>query len=99
MTVVSVLRLRTRPGGAASVTRAFAELGVFAHSRASGGFLGGRLLRPVSGDEELLVVAEWETASAYQAWLDNPVRGELAAGIAPFLAEEVSAGSLYEEVP
>ena len=80
------------------LARAFAELGVFAHSRASGGFLGGRLLRPLSGEEELLVVAEWKTAGAYQAWLDNPVRGELAAGIAPFLAEEVSAGSLYEEV-
>jgi heme-degrading monooxygenase HmoA len=78
--------------------RAFAELAVFARSRESGGFLGGRLLRPVSGEDELLVVAEWENASAYQAWLDNPVRGELAAGIAPFLADEVTAGSLYEEV-
>jgi heme-degrading monooxygenase HmoA len=97
VTVVSVLRLRARPGRSGELVRAFSELGVFAQSKGSGGFLGGRLLTSVDDDDEVLVVAEWESASAYRDWLENPARVELAAQIDPLLAEHVAAGSLYEE--
>src|SRR5262249_56630522 len=49
MTVVSVLRLATRPGKEPDLVRAFAELEIFERSRESGGFLGGRLPRSGRG--------------------------------------------------
>ena len=96
MTVVSVLRLTTQPGKEPDLVRAFAELEIFERSRESGGFLGGRLLRPV-GSGPFLVVAEWASAGDYQGWLDNPVRSELGARLEPLLGEDVHAGELYEE--
>lgn len=96
MTVVSVLRLATRPGKEPDLVRAFAELEIFERSRESGGFLGGRLLRPVGGGP-FLVVAEWASARDYHAWLDNPVRSELGEQLEPLLEDEVQAGELYEE--
>jgi hypothetical protein len=77
---------------------AFAELDVFGHSARSGGFVGGRLLRPLDGEGPVVVVAEWETPESYQAWLDNPVREELRTRLEPLLAGDVVAGDLYEEV-
>ena len=73
VTVVSVLHLPARAG--ADLAAAFAELEIFEHSRQSGGFLGGRLLRALDGGG-YLVVAEWEDAKAYQGWLDNPMRAD-----------------------
>ena len=96
MTVVSVLRLAVRPGREEELVRAFDELEIFARSRESGGFLGGRLLRSL-GDGPLLVIAEWESARDYQGWLDNPVRGELGERLEPLLDGDVQAGELYEE--
>jgi heme-degrading monooxygenase HmoA len=96
MSVVSVLRLPVLPGSEDAFARAFAELEVFRHSQESGGFLGGRLLRPMS-DGPFLVIAEWESGQAYQGWLDNPVREELGAQIEPLLEEGVAAGELYED--
>jgi heme-degrading monooxygenase HmoA len=95
LTVVSVLRLHERDG--ADLAAAFAQLEVFEHSRRSGGFLGGRLLRSVD-DSGYLVVAEWEDADAYRAWLDNPVRLELGAQLELLLTEDVAPGELFEEV-
>jgi heme-degrading monooxygenase HmoA len=96
MTVVSVLRLSVRPGREDELVRAFDELEIFERSRESGGFLGGRILRPLGGGP-LLVVAEWESAGDYQGWLDNPAREELGGRLEPLLADEVHAGELYEE--
>ena len=79
--------------------RAFEEQDVFGHSRRSGGFIGGRLLRPLEPGDPVVVIAEWESAESYQGWLDNPIRGELSAAIAPLLAEDVVPGRLYEEAP
>lgn len=98
MTTVSLLRIRVRPGAAGDLVRAFQELEVFARSRESGGFLGGRLLTSVSDEDDVLVLAEWESAEAYRGWLDNPARAELASRLEPLLAGEVTAGSLYEDV-
>jgi heme-degrading monooxygenase HmoA len=96
--VVSVLSLAVRPGAEDDLVRAFDEQDVFGHSRRSGGFLGGRVLRPLEPGEPLLVIAEWDGPESYQGWLDNPVRAELSAAIAPLLADQVVPGKLYEEV-
>jgi heme-degrading monooxygenase HmoA len=97
MSVVSVLRLPVRPGQVEELARAFSELDVFGHSKRSGGFLGGRFLRPLAEGAPVVVIAEWETPDGYQGWLDNPVRYELSERLAPLLADEVD-GDLYEEV-
>lgn len=98
MTVVSVLRLPVRRGRVEELARAFDELDVFGHSERSGGFLGGRFLRPLAEDGPVVVIAEWETPASYQGWLDNPVRNALSEQLAPLLSDEVVAGELYEEV-
>ena len=78
VTVVSVLRLPVRPGSEDALVHAFADLEIFGHSERSGGFLGGRLLRPLGGGP-FLVVAEWESDDAYRGWLENPIREELGS--------------------
>jgi len=97
VTVVSFLRIPVRAGAEDGFVRAFAELRIFEHSRRSGGFRGGRLLRPLGAGEPFLVVAEWDEADAYERWLDNPVREELRGGLEPLLDGEVVSGELYEE--
>jgi heme-degrading monooxygenase HmoA len=98
MSVVSVLRLPVRPGQIEELARAFDALDVFGHSERSGGFLGGRFLRPLAEGAPVVVIEEWETPESYQGWLDNPVRNELSEQLAPLLADEVAAGELYEEI-
>jgi heme-degrading monooxygenase HmoA len=95
--VVSVLSLAVRPGAEDDLVRAFAEQDVFGHSRRSGGFLGGRLLRPLEPGDPFVVIAEWDGPGSYQGWLDNPIRGQLSAALEPLLAEHVVPGRLYEE--
>jgi heme-degrading monooxygenase HmoA len=97
MSVVSVLRLHPRPGAGDELARRFGALEIFEHSRRSGGFLGGRLLRPLDC-EAFVVVAEWESENDYRRWLDYPVRAELGAELEPLLDAEVVSGELYEEV-
>jgi heme-degrading monooxygenase HmoA len=97
VTVVSLLRLVPRDGAADELARRFGALEIFEHSRRSGGFLGGKLLRPAD-DEAFVVLAEWETSADYQRWLDNPVRAELGSELEPLLDADVSSGQLYEEV-
>ena len=97
MTVVSVLELTVRRGQEHAFEQRFAQLDVFGRSRECGGFLHGRLLRPLSEDGRFLVIADWENASDYQAWLANPVRTELAAELEPLLLSEPVAGRLFEE--
>jgi heme-degrading monooxygenase HmoA len=98
VTVVSVLRLNVRDGAGGDLARLYDELEVFEHARQSGGFRSGRLLRPLVDGTPYLVVAEWESAEAYQGWLDNPVRAELGQQLEPLLAGEVAAAELFEEV-
>jgi heme-degrading monooxygenase HmoA len=97
VTVVSLLRLPVRPGAEDELVQAFAELRIFERSNESGGFLGGRLLRPVGDAPGVVVVAEWESPADYQGWLDNPVRDELGRRLEPLLAGDVEAGELFEE--
>ncbi|HEY1316380.1 MAG TPA: antibiotic biosynthesis monooxygenase family protein [Gaiella sp.] len=96
MTVVSLLRLPVRAGSEDALVQAFATLEIFGHSARSGGFVGGRLLRPREGGP-FVVIAEWESDDAYRGWLENPVRKELAAHIEPLLTGVVEAGQLFED--
>ena len=66
-------------------------------ARTSRGFGGARLLRPVAPGEPYLVVADWDDAAAYQGWLDNPVRAELARQLEPLIDGPLEGG-VYEEV-
>ena len=97
MTIVSVLRLNVRVGAGEELERLYDDLRIFELARSSGGFRGGRLLRAV-GDGPYLVVAEWESAEAYQGWLDNPVRAEVGQHLLPLIDGDVPAGELFEEV-
>jgi heme-degrading monooxygenase HmoA len=97
LSVVSVLRIPVRAGAEDDFVRTFAELGIFGHSRRSGGFRSGRLLRPLFAGDPFLVVAEWDDANAYQRWLDNPVREELRGRLDPLVGGDVGGGALYEE--
>jgi heme-degrading monooxygenase HmoA len=96
--IVSVLPIAVRAGAEEEFVRTFADIRVFEHSHESGGFLDGRVLRPLAAGEPFLVVVEWESSDAYHGWLDNPVRAELSAALEPFLAEHVAHGGFYEEV-
>ena len=96
MTVVSILHLPVRSGNEDALVDAFARLEIFRHSEQSGGFLGGRLLRPRNGGP-FVVMAEWESDAAYRGWLENPIRAELSAQIEPLLNGDVEAGRLYED--
>lgn len=95
--VVSVLALAVRPGAEDDLVRAFAEHEIFEQSRLSGGFVSGRLLRPLTPGDPFLVIAEWDRLESYQRWLDNPVRDRLSAALEPLLAEHVVPGKLYED--
>ncbi len=95
--VVSVLSLAARPGAEDDLVRVFAEQEIFEHSRRSGGFVTGRLLRPLMSGEPFLVIAEWDEPGSYQRWLENPVRDQLSTVLRPLLAEHVVPGKLYEE--
>lgn len=98
MSVVSVLPIAVRPGREDELVRAFRELQVFEHARGAGGFLGGRLLRPLAAGDPFLVVAEWESEGAYRGWLESPLRRELASRIEPLLLTSVQQGGLYLEL-
>ncbi len=95
MTVTSVLSLPVRAGAEDAFQRAFRELAVFEQARRSGGFRGGRLLRPSAAGQPFLVVAEWESEEDYERWLASPRRAQLSAALEPFLAHEVAQGALY----
>ena len=97
MSIVSVLTLPVRAGAEDDVVRLYDELEIFELSRRSGGFLGGRLLRPLAEGQPFLVIAEWERPEDYQGWLDNPVRAELGEQLMPLLDAEPVAGTLYHD--
>jgi heme-degrading monooxygenase HmoA len=96
MTVVTVLRLAVQRGSEDDVKRVYDKWEIFERSRESGGFLGGRLLRPLDPSEPFLVIAEWESRADYQRWLDNPLRTSLGGHLEPLLEGDVPVGAVYE---
>lgn len=71
----------------------FTALRIFELANAENGLLSAVLLKPTSDDSELLVLAEWPTAAAYQGWLDNPVRAQVNERLTPFVDAEMSGGT------
>jgi heme-degrading monooxygenase HmoA len=98
MAVVSVLSLPVRTGAERAIACAYETARVFELSRESGGFLGGRLLRPERPGGPFLVVAEWETPADYERWLGSSARAGLAEHLAPHLRGDMPAGAIYAVV-
>jgi heme-degrading monooxygenase HmoA len=88
----SILRIAVREGAEDEFARAFRDLQVFRHASGIAGFRNGRLFRPLTNGEPFVVVAEWDDARAYDAWLEAPVREELGREIEPLLAADMSGG-------
>ena len=95
--VRSVLVLRTRSGRRDDVVELFARLGILREASAVPGFVGAELQVAADASDELLVTATWESQSAYDAWLESPVRERMLPALEELLAEP-PAPRVYELV-
>jgi quinol monooxygenase YgiN len=93
----SVLTFNILPGKRQEFIDTFLRLEVLPKSSFQAGFGGGQLHFDVQDPDVAMVTAQWDSADAYQGWLDNPIRETLGAELDPFLAEEPS-GRLVETV-
>jgi heme-degrading monooxygenase HmoA len=91
-TTHSILRIPVREEAKPQFVQAFKDLDVFRHASEIRGFRAGRLFQPTTSGEPFVVMADWEDAHAYDAWLQAPVREELVRAIEPLLAGETSGG-------
>ena len=85
--VRSVLVLRTRSGRRDDVVELFARLGILREASAMPGFIGAELQVAADAADELLVTATWESPTAYDAWLESPVRERMRPALEQLLAE------------
>jgi len=92
--VVSLLQLRVAPGMGADLVRGFGELRIFELAGEHAGLRAARLLEPREPDAPYLVVAEWDRAEDYDAWLAHPERARVNEQLAHLLAG-APAGGLY----
>lgn len=92
--VHSVLRIPVRGDAANEFADTFRRLRVFEHAGRQPGFRAARLLRPIAEGEPFVVLAEWDSLEAYDGWLENPVREQLAVELEPLLAGDM-AGEVY----
>ena len=86
--VRSVLVLRARFGRRGEVTALFERLGILHEASTIPGFLGVELDLSADEPDELLVTATWESGTAYEAWLESPVRERMRAPLEELLAEK-----------
>jgi heme-degrading monooxygenase HmoA len=86
----SLLQIPVRPGTEDEFARRFRAQRVFEHAASIRGFRGGRLLRPLEPGGPFVVSADWDAPDAYQAWLDAPIRDELARSIDDLVAGEMT---------
>lgn len=91
----SVLTFPLVPGKRQEFVDTFRRLGVLELSSFQSGFLGAELHLHTTDPDTAMVTAEWESAAAYQGWLDNPVRDTLSAEIAALLTDDPQGG-LFE---
>jgi heme-degrading monooxygenase HmoA len=80
--VRSVLYLEPRGGDQEAIVDFYRENDILGRSIKEPGCLACELQVPRDGSGPILVTALWESPEAYQGWVDNPVRAELAAGLA-----------------
>src|SRR2546430_17060219 len=83
--VRSVLVLRARPGRRDDVVALFERLGVLREASAVPGFVDAEL--HVTDSDELLVTATWESAAAYDPWLESPGRERMQPALEGLLVE------------
>src|SRR5436309_9374370 len=95
--VRSMLVLRARRGRRDDVVELFERLGILREASAVPGFVGAELQVAADASDELLVTATWESQSAYDAWLESPVRERMRPALEELLAEP-PAPRVYELV-
>jgi heme-degrading monooxygenase HmoA len=83
--VRSVLILHARQGRRDDVVALFARLGVLREASVVPGFVDAEL--HVADGDELLVTATWESAAAYDGWLESPVRERMRPELEELLVE------------
>ena len=93
-----MLNLRAKPGSRDEVVALFDRLGVLREASAVPGFVSAELQIAADGSDDLLVTATWESAAAYDAWLESPVRERMRPALEELLAELPAGGRVYEIV-
>ena len=91
-TFFAILQLPVRHDGEDEFVRRFAELGIFELCGSRTGLLAARLLRPADRGEPFVVVSEWDGEESYRAWIADPERNRVNAGLLPFLEGELRGG-------
>lgn len=95
--VRSILTFRITPGRRQEFLDTFREISVLETSSFQAGYLGAELHLDLHDSDVALVTAVWESAAAYQGWLDNPVRQTLSDRLEPFMDGE-PAGHLCQSL-
>ncbi|MGH2435576.1 MAG: antibiotic biosynthesis monooxygenase family protein [bacterium] len=93
----SIIRLNVALGREREFEETFQKRRVLERAKEAARLRTGELLRPVLAGGDYIVVATWDTTADYQAWVDSPVRAELAS-MQPRLSEPVAPADLYEIV-
>jgi heme-degrading monooxygenase HmoA len=99
--VYSILEFTVLPGRGPELVRRFDELRIFELAGEHAGLRTARLLQPREPDQPFVVVAEWDTAEAYDTWRMHPERARINEELRPLLAGELrgglyTAGSAWE---
>jgi quinol monooxygenase YgiN len=93
-----MLALRAKPGHRDEVVALFERLEILREASAVPGFVSAELHVAADNPDDLLVTATWESASAYDAWLESPVRERMRPELEELLAEAPTAGRVYDIV-
>jgi heme-degrading monooxygenase HmoA len=93
-----VLNLRAKPGRRDEVVALYERLGVLREASAVPGFVSAELQVAADGSDDLLVTATWESAAAYDAWVESPVRERMRPAFEELLVELPAGGRVYEVV-
>lgn len=96
--VRSVLYVRPRSGKANAVVEYYKRKRVLETALEQPGCLAAEIQVPLDEDELLLVTALWQSAEAYQGWIDNPVRRTFATELDELVDEGLAdaRGGVYE---
>jgi heme-degrading monooxygenase HmoA len=93
----SIIRLNVTAGREREFEDSFRKRRVLERAKEAARLRTGELLRPLLAGGPYVVVATWDSAADYQAWVDSPVRAELAS-MPPRPSEPVAPADLYEIV-
>jgi heme-degrading monooxygenase HmoA len=91
--VFSLLHIPVAAAQMPEFIETFAALEIFELASKENGMLSASLLQPTSGGDELLVIAEWPTADAYQGWLENPARAQVNERLGTLADGEMVGGT------